>query len=441
MTVAPHALVLVLAGLAPAASQQSSHAWDVAKLRQISDRVMAQVAELRGEDYRAEVPVQVATPDDFKEYVEKMEDEIFPPDYSDASEVMMKMLGLLDPEFDVQAATKAMLEKMVAGYYDPFSKSFYLCDIVEPGTETVFLAHELTHALDDQLFDLAGGLRSRVGNSDELLAYRAVVEGSGTNLMAVWLSENMDSVDLGKVLALQTESMDGMADLPVVLWQPLLWAYNGGADFLVQSETPGRGQQELASGDVIRSVFSDPPVSTEQVLHPRKYWDAENRDLPVPIELETGELPSGWSARLEDTLGELTMAQLTMPMDERQRGVDNPMALLTLEPTNVYAEGWGGDRAVLLENENGDRIVHSASVWDSERDAGEFLAAMRMLAPAIEQNARGFLPESRRKRKSASGVDVRYGERRDEVLVTVWYGAGRTTVRKVVGSIGVRVGE
>ena len=418
-----------LAFAAQGTDDDGAEGWDQAELERQATEIIAQVSELRGQEFRAEVGVHFSSPEEFREYMDRMEAELLPEGQAEGSTLLTKALGVLPAEIDVEAVAERMLEGMIGGFYDPTSKAFYLAEATPVGLAPGILAHELTHALDDQFYGLNDGLKSRLDSSDQLMAFKAVVEGSGINLQMAWQKEFGGPIDM-ESMALETErSMEALEGVPTPLWLPLVWTYTGGADFLVQA-SGGIGQMRQAPTESVDSAFREPPTSSEQVLHPEKYWDPEQRDEPVPVAFEVGELPRGWSVRFEDTFGELGLFLLTMPLDEREP--IQSVAALARPVGNEYAAGWDGDRAILFERDNGELIAHLATVWDSERDAGEFYARMRTLEDHLVENAAQLGPEGSRRR---ARVDLRYGPGENGVLLTVRIGSSSSQARKVLAAI------
>lgn len=418
------ALPLALLGLISASRAVGQEAsWTQQELEALSRKLQVDVEELRGEKFRRDVAVKLASKADLVDYMKRRLQEDESPEKLAADETIAKLLGLFPWERDLMADTFALLESQVGGFYDPPSNTFYLMEGLPRGIAAPILAHELIHALDDQIFDIDGQMRLRKDDGDALQAYRFVVEGSGTAGGNRWTLENMDQVDMSGFQDLMDEQQAGLVSAPSFLWKPLLGAYLQGAAFLARSDSIMAGQMaKLVPADV-NAVFGDLPRSTEQVLHPEKYWDPAQRDEPRSVRFEVGELPEGWSVLRTDTFGELGLAQVV----EAGRGVKldlaNPAALLSISFTHPAAAGWGGDRVILLGDGDSWWLV-LATVWDSERDAAEFYGALTVQAPTIEAAAKGLNPED-------SDVEVRYGESPDEVVLLVRSGVGPRIARKL----------
>mgnify|MGYP000282732116 CR=1 FL=1 len=347
-----------------------------AELEAMTAAILEDIEALRGAEYTREVKVSIADHEGFLSYVDERIDRMTTPDKLRAEELALKVFGLIEPDMDYMATQMEILESQVGGFYDPATESFCLMDSFQGGLAKIILAHELTHALDDQLYDIDGTLDRLDGNADAQLAYQAVVEGSGTGLMNRWMIGN-----LGKEVSMEdlqgAEVMDtaSLEDAPACMWKPLMMVYLRGASFLCRSDNVMVGQMGNIADEDLHRAFTAPPRSSEQVLHPEKYWDADRRDEPTPVRLDTSRLEAaGWKLLHTETLGEAQLALVTSPMDERG-GLDasNPMALLGMRYTNRAAEGWDGDRYTMLEKD-GALLFYFASVWDSEQDQEQFVA-------------------------------------------------------------------
>ncbi len=404
------------------------------RLEELTKEIAADLEEMRGVAFPRPVAVALASREGFLEYAKKRMERDTTPQELRAEETVSKLLGLLPPDMDLLATTMDVLEEQVGGFYDPSTEAFYLMDSFQGDLAHVILAHELTHALDDQLYDIDGTLDRLAGNSDAQLAYHAVVEGSGTAMMNAWMIDaikrkRLKPSDLEDVPGLESEAM---SRAPEYIWKPLLASYMRGLAFLVRTESAMVAQVKRPKNEDIAAAFTDPPRSTEQILHPDKYWNEEDRDEPRELAFHPGVLHAGWRVESEDTLGELGLALFANPPEERA-SIDlgkNAVAVMRIQYTNEAAEGWGGDRYVLLAKD-GARAVVSVSVWDTPADAGEFLAAA--------ESARGRILESNLRLAAdhdAEGAGVRVDAiGTDQVFFASWYGADEREIDALLESL------
>ena len=129
-----------------------------------------------------------------------------------------------------------------------------------------------------------------------------------------------------------------------------------------------------AANSEIDAAFRKPPSSTEQILHPEKYWDEHLRDDPIPVALgDAGDaLGAGWTRESDGVLGEINLAVMVgAPTPEPT----DPQGVMGSAWTNLSASGWGGDRYELWTRGK-KAVVLLSTVWDTENDAGQFLQAL-----------------------------------------------------------------
>ncbi len=373
--------------------------------------LMQAAEKYRGLHARATVPAGSLSPRRLRaEIVESMPED-YPPAELRALEVSLKAFGLIPETMDLRRYLPDLLSSQVAGFYDPDRKFLALVDLPRGGkrgmpdnSEDVTLVHELTHALQDQAFDLRR-FEDRDPLSDGGTARTALVEGDATLTMLDFSLggslETLPGVDAVLTTMQQDPEklVDSSPDLPGAremaaappwIRDTLVFSYFQGAAFCVSARR--RGGQALLD----YAFTTDPPRSTEQILHPEK-WHTR-RDDPILLKLPdlAAELP-GYRKAAEGEMGELSLRIFLRE------------GLKDAERANRAAAGWGGDRfAVYEDGEKGaaGRRVVWITEWDTETDAGEFrdaLAAMPALLGWHVESAgptrvlayRGNLPDER----------------------------------------------
>jgi hypothetical protein len=221
------------------------------------------------------------------------------------------------------------------------------------------LAHEFTHALQDQHFGLLKLFDARPYDFDRTEAVFAVVEGDAMNVQRrLEEGEAFARRPLEEVARLEDERFgayrQGVAALfPPLLTETFVFRYRDGARLVETARRRGgaRGVDEL---------FRRPPASSEQVLHPEKYFAGER-----PLDARADEArfaAAGWRVAASTPLGEIGVRGLllkTLARREAERA----------------AAGWGGDRAYLFEREGGAGLFVWTTRWDTAEDAREFFRA------------------------------------------------------------------
>jgi hypothetical protein len=390
-------ILLVACGEARAAAVDDG--LDQALLERITAEIKLEVEELRGQKFPAKVDVAIADRDQFRAYVLARIEEMETPESIAADEEVAKLTGMLDPDYALVERMLELVESQVGGFYDPATKRFYLMEGFDGALAKIILAHELTHALDDQLYGLDEVLKARAGNTDAQWAMQAVIEGSGTELMNRWMIGHIAEIKAGAMIDMASMGMEELEEAPPYLWIPLIGAYSQGASFL------GAAPDDLAIAAAVEQAFESPPRSSEQILHPEKYWDVEERDEPVEVAFEG--LPEGWDVLDEDTLGELGLGLFIEPLDHR--GGATMLSAAKPRLTWKAVKGWGGDRYVLLGRGDADRLLALATTWDREKDAREFEQAVLEIAEHI---------------RAGPADDLRIARDGQGVLVLIARGAG-----------------
>lgn len=381
------------AGMNPLPVEDAKH---VGELLHIAEKY-------RGLKALRSVPAGSMSPRRLKEQLKASMPKDFPPEDVKALEISLKAFGLIPETMDLGRYLPDLLSSQVAGFYDPDGKYLALVDPTrgvsgrkeKEADEDMVLIHELTHALQDQHFDLHR-FEERDPLSDGGEAKKALVEGDATLAMLdanLKMSfEAMPGVDSGlagmmrdpEKLMADSPDFPGakeMKDAPAWIRSDLVFSYFQGFSFCVSVRRKG-GQALLDY-----AFTTDPPRSTEQILHPEK-WHTQ-RDDPVGLRFPdlAGELP-GYRKAAEGEMGELGL-RIFLRQDLKSR-----------DQADTAAAGWGGDRFAVYEKGGGRLIVWIAE-WDSEADAGEFRAALQGLpgwrvetaGPTRVLAVRGSLPD------------------------------------------------
>jgi hypothetical protein len=296
-------------------------------------------------------------------------DRSYPVERRRADEEILKLLGLIEPDADLRELAASLYGEGVAGYYVPRSGRLRVVSGAATGTTVLaemVLAHELTHALEDQRYGL--GLEELSGSDDATLARLAMIEGTATALMYAYASRHFTVEEtLGGVLA---SAFADTGDLPPFLAAQTLFPYVQGEVFV--SGLLRRARQSWSLVDTAYRFRM--PSSTEQIMHPDAYFDA---DEPADVRLRVARLlGDGWSRAAAGTWGELQTREL--------------LAGAGGGGSSDAAEGWGGDRYELWRARpiTGGECCEEASVlvmrwrWDSRRDESEFAAKLRQWAEA-----------------------------------------------------------
>jgi hypothetical protein len=324
------------------------------ELRRLAAEVLPDIAERSGMELKVPVRLEVRTRDELERYLEFKLDEELPPEEAQARVDVYAMLGLLDPDTDLRALLLGLYGEQVAGFYEPDSTAFFVIEGQSVATLRPLLVHELVHAVQDQSVDLRALSDSDLGN-DRATAAMAAIEGHATLVMFEYLAEQMAGapLDLATVSdfadqirpALEaTAQFPALASAPRIIRESLLFPYVEGAIFAhgLWSET----DRVVPFGDAM-------PLSTEQVFDPA---------AASPVELAVKV--SGATQVLTDVLGSLELGILIEDVLGVAKGAGGR--------AGGMADGWDGDRFVLVDVAGEGRALSFATLWDSEKARDAF---------------------------------------------------------------------
>jgi hypothetical protein len=355
---------------------------------------------LRHIPFKHEVKRDVTKREAMKAMLLKEFDEDMTPQEFRANELAMKAFGLVPRNLDLKPLLVQVYSEEIAAFYDPKTKTMHLIEEPEAKLkaqptllERLFgkkggfdkdenktvIAHELTHALSDQHYDLDQLHKDAKHDDDRALAVSALIEGEATlAMMGVSMDDwdgskitQMPAADLDRGLSFITPFLTFMGggktlkSAPSIISETMIFPYLRGMVFCVKLTNDGGWK-------AIDEAYKNPPVSTEQILHPEKF--RAKPDLPTMIDL--GELKPGspWKEVGRNVLGEMQI-----------------QVMLGRQGT-VAAAGWDGDRYAVFEGAEGKLGLVWLSTWDSEDDAREFARAYARYQTR-RQGKNSFQPE------------------------------------------------
>ena len=319
------------------------------------DQIQTEVSQWRGLSALEDVDCQITTTDELREkFAGEFEEGL--EDINIAEEVY-RLLDLMEEGQDLYTILLDLYSGAVAGFYDVETEEIYVVnDTGEPGpVEEVTYAHEYTHALQDQYFDLSALYPNEEDNSDMSLAIESLVEGDASLIELTYYLYGLTSAEQN-TYDQSTGDSDGALDAaPEFIQETLMFPYVEGLDFVSTI------YQEEGGWTAVNQAYSDLPQSTEQILHPEKY---QLRDDPQPVTLPDLESALGgtWAQLDTDVLGELYM-RLYLE------------AFIDTDEATAAAKGWDGDRYVYLKDAENKKLLVLSSIWDSDYDAWEFFDA------------------------------------------------------------------
>jgi hypothetical protein len=265
---------------------------------------------------------------------------------------------VVDRQFDLKLALNQLYGAQLAGFYDPDTKRMVLASDLSEDEQALTLYHELVHALQDQHYHLAGALDWKPEQSDAQTALQALAEGDATLAMldiarsAAGLPELDFPVALLQLDSLLMQAKPEFAKIPGLLIRALVAPYADGLTFVRELRARGAGWK------AVDAAWRERPISTEQILHPHKYFARE----PVVALPPVAPPPGFGAATFRDVMGEQGLKLLFEEWAPAQSAA-------------LAATGWGGDRIAVFKDAERNAVLWHI-VFDDEASAARSLSML-----------------------------------------------------------------
>lgn len=323
------------------ASSTTTSAVSADDIESVVPAVEAFVEKERGLKFDKPTTVTLLADEDFEARATEVDDK----DLAEIkhAEEALKAMGLLDHGADLAAIVRSFTAGAVLGFYDPKTKEL----VVRGARPTPYvrstLAHELTHALEDQHFGLE---RDNLGD-EASFGFEGLVEGSAVRIEKLY-RQSLSKADQRQADQEEQERGGEVPNVPEVVQFVFGFPYFYGPD-LVAAILKAGGQTKLDA------AYTDPPASTEQVLIPRRYLEGD-KPKPVTKPVADGKVTD------DGEIGQLFLALMLR-------------AELSANVARTASEGWGGDHYVAW-NEKGRTCMRMAFVMDTPADTAQLTEAL-----------------------------------------------------------------
>lgn len=312
------------------------------------DKIFTELAETTGFTIRRPVSFEVLSRGQVNKFLDERLREAVRPAEVRAEELTLKKLGFVPADFDLKKTTIALLTEQTAAFYDYHRKKLYLTDWASTSLRDTAMVHEMAHALADQNFSLERFAKRVENDSEQAAARQAVVEGQASWLMAELGKRHPQSSSAPE------EPFPVFDSAPLYLRETLTFPYTYGTEF----------QQALFArwGKLSFShVFKQPPISTQQILHPELYFSGKQ---PVHVTLpnlkKMHRLVGGELGELEHSI---LLRQFTTDVEAR-----------------AVSPHWRGARYQLWEDKRTERVaLVYRSAWDTDEAASQFFGLYRQV--------------------------------------------------------------
>ncbi|MGH9816887.1 MAG: hypothetical protein ACRD5F_06240 [Candidatus Acidiferrales bacterium] len=350
----------------------------------LADELLAEVSAHLNLPVTAPLKKSLRSREYIRDYVVKQFREEQTPEESRVDSLVLQKFGLIPKGFELETFLIDLLTEQIGGLYDPREQEFYILDeLGEDAQQRLVIAHELVHALHDQHFKLRPWLDAAKPDDDAQVARHAAAEGAATLVMHEFMARNLglpvtSARAMGDLtLLMRAQGAAGMASGPQMASAPpfiqdaLVFPYLDGAIFAQKVLKAGADWTDF------NRVFKDPPVSTQQIMHPELYL-AGVAPEPVDLAAAFSTLPRGWKKLDENKMGEF--------------GVHGVLKrFLGSERAAELAPAWAGDRYAAFDRRAGGPLLLIFRVrLNSEAGAVRFFGGYSEALEAKYTGADGF---------------------------------------------------
>jgi len=343
---------------APAPPPGAPSAATNAEFSAAADEVLLRMSKITGLKLRSPLKKTLRSRAEIHAYVIKQMNEDKNPAERYAGERSAEAFGLLPKGFDLDNFMIDLLTEQIAGLYDPESHEFYIADWIPLADQRVVMAHELTHALEDQHFEIEKWVKAARPNDDAELARESVLEGSAMAAMLDYMLQDTGH-SLRELPDIDPSTLVGdlagspmLQKAPPFLKDALIFPYFGGLTFSVAF-------LKTTGWDALPGVFAKPPASTQQIMHPEIYREGK---VPAALSLPALDknLGADWIKLDENLMGEFGWKEILKQF-------------LGEEKAKPLSSAWDGDRYVLYEQKQTKRLALAARLrLASEEQAAQF---------------------------------------------------------------------
>ena len=331
-----------------------------------ADEVLEQMSEITGLKLVSPLKKTIRSRDEIRAYVIHQMNEEKDPAERYAATRSAEAFGLIPKNFDFDNFMVDLLTEQIAGLYDPKSHEFYIADWIPLSDQRMVMAHELTHALEDQHFKIEDWVKAARPNDDAELAREAVLEGSAMAAMVDFLLrgsgrslKDLPNIDPSMLVG-DMSNTPTLEKAPPFLRDALIFPYITGMSFTAEVLKP-------SGWPALSGMFAKPPVSTQQVMHPGIYRSGK---APATVKLPAMDklIGSSWSKLEDNVMGEFGWKEILKQFIGEERA-------------KLMAAGWGGDRYLVYEQKDSKRLlliarVNFASEEQTVRFFGQYSEAL-----------------------------------------------------------------
>ena len=330
---------------------------------QAADEVLTEMSAILHLPIKEPLKKSLRSKQEIRDYLvrEEKEDRDEAQRYADRK--ALEAFGLIPKGFPLDSFMLDVLTDQVAGLYDPKAKEFYIADWIPADEQRDVMSHELTHALEDQSFNVDPWIKAARPNDDAETARDAVSEGTALAAMVDYAlrDEKLGVRDIPDVTTLiragavaEMDQDPNLSKAPAYIRDALLFPYLAGTTFSQQFLKAHTGWSDL------HLLFERPPVSTQQIMQPDFYLK-DVAPAKVTLPAWKGLVPADWKLLEENVMGEFGLDEVLKQFLDAKRA-------------DALSVTWNGDRYAVFEDlTTKDTPLVFLLILQTPEDAARFL--------------------------------------------------------------------
>ena len=389
---------------APPVGQQS--------ILETADAILQQMSTITGLPIKAPLKKRIISKSEVEKYLRENLHADYTPRELHGEEAALKAFGVVGPDFDLEKFLVSFYTEQAAGFYDPRRQTMFMADWVEPDQQKMVLAHELTHALQDQSFDLWKYMHAARDDDDASAAREALVEGYATLAMLQSMLGSTPVEKLPSLDALMEQVVNQqMAEFPVFSRAPFFLRFQMLFPYLQGMQFSLKGLQ-LGGWKRLNQAFARPPTTTHQIFEPDLYYQSDSDEgaghvRTIAIQSDRARTPFALPPPPA-----LTRVAGLQQVEANTMGALGYYALvgqlLSREEAQKLTRPWVADRYLVYEGPApGQFTLLARTKWANAEAAASFCSDYRtILAKKLTEAAEDRRGSPKSADRSASGNEV-----------------------------------
>lgn len=328
---------------------------------QITTSAIQKASQIRGLKQKFRVPCELHNQDEVRKFIQGEVDKQTNTEKFNNEEYTLKFITFLPKDFDYRKTIVDLYTTQIGGYYNPETKQYVMAAWLPEIMQEPIAVHELTHALQDQYYNLTKLTDTKKMTTDEALAVQALIEGDATVVMTDFSIRGLgktlkDSPDVESFMMQNVLGMGltaGLTNVPETIKYSMLFPYTSGMRFAHALLRKG-DYKEIDKAFDVNAL----PRSTQEILHPEMY---KGERKPKDYYADEG-ITEKKEYLYRDTMGEFVISSILSQANDPKL-------------SSEIASGWVDDVVEKKRNQDGSDAWSWKTTWKDAKHAQMFYEA------------------------------------------------------------------